>query len=92
MIERYRITTVPGGYLVEGYFNVTWKRNWFQVLFRFPKGLYGWHTLDLTGHKYYTDGYAVFGPALFNSEQKAKWFIDWQQNLGKTIDYNPVRS
>lgn len=87
MIENYRIVKGPSGYNVEGFFNVTYRRNFWDRLFRMHKGLYGWHLLDLFGRKWEVYmGIPVIPPAaVFKTEAKAREFIDWQKQRGEII-------
>lgn len=87
MIERYRIVKGPSGYNVEGFFNVTWKRSFFESLFGFPRGIYGWHLLDMYGSKWYVSIHMpiITRAAVFESEEKARAFIAWQKSRGEII-------
>lgn len=85
-LEPYRIVKGPVGYNVEGFFNVTYRRNWFEKLFGMPKGLYGWHLLDETGNRWYIcDRVSYWKPAIYSTLKKAQEFIDWQKSVGAIV-------
>lgn len=87
MIEKYRIVKGPSGYNVEGFFNYTYRRSFFDRLFKMPKGIYGWHLLDKYGRKWEVYiGIPVVPPAaVFSTKEKALKFIEWQKSIGEII-------